>query len=582
MRFSLSCLAVVLACAVAVAVPPDPLAFMPKEATLVLKVEKPRALIEAVTSSDAYRDYEGLPAVKQALESSTAKQFFQFLKLAEEKLGQKWPQMLDSLAGCGIGVGTTGTGDNAPFVLVAQGTDEKSAAEAFKLLIELLTAELARQSPADAPIKPEVGVVKGANAMKLGDGFFALQHKATLIVTNKKEGAEKALALAAGEKGAESILTNPNVPAAKAMLGGDPLAWVWFDLKKAKEDKGLSDFLDTARTQPFILFVLGSTADAFRRADFLTAGLFQTSAGFKLSVQLPAKRVDLPPVMALHAPLKNDVPGSLPFLEPPGVLASHSMYLDVASFWKQRKTVLGEQELKDLEKAAKDISTFLPGTTVGELIETSGTHHRVVLVERGQNLYKTVPDFPLPEMALVSSMRDPKFGKNMLTTIRTAAILIGLQLGGLTLKEEKHEGVDILTYRFADEKVLESDPTNIRYNFVPSFAVVGDSFVMASSPQLLKDLIPEVKKPIDPKACSPVVWRAKGYGTGAAQALRARPEATITDSVLAQGVGLDEAKKQLERYAEWVGKLGTVGVTIDHGETAFKFEIDWQITRPVK
>lgn len=577
MRFHTTYLTVVVACAVSFAAPPDPLQFVPREATFVLKVEKPRQFVEAVTALDAFKEYETLPAVKDALESPTAKRFFQFLTLAETKLGQKWPQVLDSLAGGGMAVGTVGAGDNAPFLLALQGTDEPKSAEAFKLIGELLAAELARQSPPGTTIKPEIGETKGADVLKIGDGFFLVRHKATLLVSNKKEAAEKSLALVAGEKGAESVLANSNVQAARKLLGGDPLAWLWFDLKKAKEDKGFSDFLETARTQPFILFVLGSTADAVRRADFITAGVFQTATGFKLSVQLPAKRADLPPVMALHAPLKGETHGSLPLLEPPGVLASHSMYLDVAAFWKQRKTALGEQELKDLEKAEKDISKLLPNTSLAELLETSGPHHRVVLVERGQNQYKTVPDFPLPEMALVSSMRDPRFGKNTLTTIRTAAILIGLQVGGLTLKEEKYDGIDILTYRFADEKVLAGDSTNIRYNFVPSFAVVGESFVAASSPKLLKDLIPELKKPIDPKGCSPAVWRARGYGTGAAQWLRARPEAAITDTVLSQGVGLDDAKEQLEQLAGWVSKLGTVGVSIDHGETAFKFEVEWKL-----
>jgi hypothetical protein len=577
MRVLLSCVAVVLLSAFAGAAPPDPLRFVPDDATVVLKVEKPRQLMEAVTALDAFKEYETLPAVKDALDSPTAKRFFQLLALAETKLGQKWPQMLDRLAGGGIAVGTTGAGDNAPFLLAAQGTDEAKSAAAFKLIGELLAAELARQSPPGTMIKPEVGESNGAEVLKIGDGFVLLRHKATLLVSNKKEAAEKALALAVGEKGAESV--RAKAEPAKTLLGGDPLAWLWFDLKKAKEDKGFSDFLDTARTQPFILFVFGSTADAVRRADFVTAGVFQTSAGFKLSVQLPAKRADLPPVMALHAPLKGETHGSLPLLEPPGVLASHSMYLDVAAFWKQRKTALGEQELKDLEQAERDISKFLPNTSLAELIETSGAHHRVVLVERGENQYKSVPDFPLPEMALVSSMRDAKFGKNMLTTIRAAAILIGLQLGGLTLKEEKHDGIDILTYRFADGKPLDADPTNIRFNFVPSFAVVGDSFVAASSPRLLKDLIPEIRKPIDPALCSPAVWRAKGYGTGAAQWLKARPEASITDAVLSQGVGLDEAKRQLDQLAAWVGKLGSVGVSIDHGESAFKFEVDWSIKK---
>jgi hypothetical protein len=578
MRSLLSCIAVALAAAVAPAASPDPLRYVPKEATLVLKVEKPRAVVESVTALDAYRDYETLPQVREALESTTAKRFFQVLKLAETKLGQKWPAMLDSLAGGGMALGTVVGGENAPVLLVVQGADEKKSAEAFKLIVELIAEEFARLTPPGTPFKPDLVTMKGVEVLKLGDDALIARHEATLLFSNKKAAMEKALALVAGEKGAESVLANPNVPAAKKLLGGEPLAWLWFDLKKAKEDKAVSDFLETARTQAFLLFVIGSTVDAVRRADFVAVGLHETAVGFKLSVQLPARRADLPEVMALHAPLKGETHGSLPLLEPPGVLASQSLYLDVGSFWKNRKSALGTQELKDLEQAEKDISKLLPNTTLGELLEMSGVHHRVVLVERGQNQYKTVPDFPLPEMALVSSMRDPKFGKKITATLRTAAALLSLQLG-LTMKEEKFDDIDIVTYRFPEGKVLESDPTNIRYNFVPSFAVVGESLIVASSPKLLKDLIPEVKKPIDPKLCSPAVWRAKGYGAGAASGVKARPEASITDSVLGQGVGLDDAKKQLDQYATLLAKLGTVSVTVEHGEAAFKFEVDWQLKK---
>lgn len=576
MRSLLSCLAVAFASASAPAATPDPLRYVPADATLVLKVEKPRALVEGVTGLDAYHDYEALPQVKELLESTTAKRFFQVLKLAETKLGQKWPAMLDSIAGGGMAVGTVPGGDNAPFLLVVQGTDAKKTEAAYKLVVELISDEFARLSPPGAPVKPETGTSNGSDVLKIGDDFILVRHVDTLLVSNKKAAMEKALALVGGQKGAESV--QAKVEAGKKLLGGDPLAWFWFDLKKAKEDKGFSDFLETARTQGFLLFVIGSTVDAVRRADFVAGGLFETKAGFKLSVQLPAKRADLPEVMALHAPPKGDTPGSLPLLEPPGVLASESLYLDVGAFWKLRKTALGGQELKDLEAFEKQISAFLPGTTLGELLQMSGPHHRLVVVERGENQYKTVPDFPLPELALVSSMRDAKFGKTMTTVLRTAFALLSLQLG-LTMKEEKFDDIEIVIYHFPEGKVLESDPTNIRYNFVPSFAVVGDSLVVASSPKLLKDLIPEVKKPIDPKLCSPAVLRAKGYGAGAATGLKARPEATITGSVLGQGVGLDDAKKQLDQLSALLGKLGTLSVSIDHGETAFKVELDWQLKK---
>lgn len=574
MRSLLPSLAALLAAAVAPAATPDPLRYIPKEATLVLKVEKPRQLVESVTALDAYREYEALPQVRELLESTTAKRFFQVLKLAEKKLGQKWPDLLDSLAGGGMAVGTVPGGDNAPFLLVVQGTDAKTTEAAYKLVVELISDEFARVSPPGTTLKPDTGTSNGADVMKIGDDFILARHEATLLVSNKKSAMEKAMELVGGHKGAESV--QPRAGAAKKLLGGDPLAWLWFDLKRAKEDKGFSDFLETARTQGFLLFVIGSTVDAVRRADFVAAGLHQTKTGFKLSVQLPAKRADLPEVMALHAPLKKETHGSLPLLEPKGVLASQSLYLDVGAFWKQRKTALGGQELKDLEAFEKQISALLPGTTLGELLEMSGPHHRLVAVERGENQYKTVPDFPLPELALVTSMRDAKFGKSVSTALRTAAALLSLQLG-LKMSEEKVDGIDIVSYRFPDDKPLASDPTNIRYNFVPTFAVVGDSLVVASSPKLLKDLIPEVKKPVDAKLCSPAVWRVRGYGIGAAAAVKARPEASITDSVLGQGVGLEDAKKQLDQLARLLGNLGTLDVSIDHGDTAFKFEVDWKL-----
>ncbi|MEO2090146.1 MAG: hypothetical protein ABGY75_11695, partial [Gemmataceae bacterium] len=170
---------------------------------------------------------------------------------------------------------------------------------------------------------------------------------------------------------------------------------------------------------------------------------------------------------------------------------------------------------------------------------------------------------------------DAEFGKVMNTTLRTAAALAGLQFG-LKMTEEKHDGIDIVSYRFSENKPLDADPTNVRFNFVPSFAVVNGFLVVASSPQLLKDLSPEVKKPVDPAGCSPAVWRNRVYGAGAAAALKARPEAVITDAVLGQGIGLDEAKKQVEQIAKFLGTLGTLGVEVEHGAEAFRFEVEWK------
>jgi len=321
--------------------------------------------------------------------------------------------------------------------------------------------------------------------------------------------------------------------------------------------------------------VVGSTVDAVRRAAFVSVGLYQTTEGLRLAVKLPAKRGDLPPEFALHVPMHSKVPGSLPLLEPPGVLYSQSIYLDLATFWTERKKLLNEQVLKDFEKGVADVSKVVPGTTLGKLFEMSGPHHRFVAVERGTNHYKSTSDTPLPEMAIVSSMKDPRFGKTMNTTLRTAAALASLGIG-LTMSEEKVDEVEVVSYRFSETKVVPGDPTNVRFSFVPTFAVVNGFLVVGSSPQLVKDLIPELKKPVDPAACSPAVWRNRLYGAGAASGLKARPDAVITGAVLGQGIGLDEARKQIDQLGKFLNSLGAVEAKMDHTAEAYVFEVEWK------
>jgi hypothetical protein len=572
MRRLVPCLFVALLALPAVAA--DPLRLIPKDATLVLKVENPRRLVESITSLDVYQQYQHLPQVREVFDSTPARRFFQLVRHAETKLDKKWPVLLDALAGGGLAVGTVTGKDPAPAVLVAQGTDEPTAKAAFRLFVELLSDEIARQTNG-AVAGPEKLTKGDAEGVRLGAEFLAVRIGSAIVVSSRGDGFDKLIELAAAKTDAGSLAGVKSVAAAKAALPADPLAWVWFDLAKAKEEQAFKDFLDTARKQAFLLFVVGGTVDAVRRAGFVAAGLYQTPAGLKLSVRLPAKRADLEPVFALHAPLTGDAPGSLPLLAPPGVLYSQSFYLDVGSFWKNRKTALGEQELKDLEQADKDVSKFLPGTTLGKLLEMSGPHHRLVAVERGENQYQTVPDFPLPEMAVVSSMRDAKFGQTMKTTLRTAAAVASLSLG-MKMSEEKVGDIDVVSYRFAEGKPLDADPTNLRFNFVPSFAVVNDSLVVASSPRLLKDLLPELTKPIEPSKCSPAVWRNRVYGVGAATAVKARPDTIVSDAVLGQGLGLDEAKKRIDQLAKFLAALGTVGVELDHGAEAFKVDVEWK------
>ena len=359
-------------------------------------------------------------------------------------------------------------------------------------------------------------------------------------------------------------------PPAK-LVGGDPLAWLWLDFAKVKEGKQAKDFFENTSKDLIQTLAAGGTIDAFRRAEFIAAGLSKTPTGYTAALKLPAKRADLRNGLTLHVP-PADTPGSLPLLQPDGVIVSQSFHLDLGEFWRNRDDLVNEQQLTEIEKGVGEVSKFLPNTTIPELFAQAGPYHRFVAVRSPGLQYNVEPTQNLPAMAFVTSKCEPKFARSAAAGLRAAALLAGFQYG-LKMTEETHDGVTVVSYRFPEDGEYRGDDDNVRFNFVPCFAAVGDSFIVASDPRLLKDLIPELKSPT-PEG-SPTVWRGRAFAAGAAGLVLDNPEPTITTTVLNDGVGLDRARQQVTDLANWVKTLGTYELNIDHNTDSFEVRLEW-------
>src|SRR5436305_3645810 len=130
---------------------------------------------------------------------------------------------------------------------------------------------------------------------------------------------------------------------------------------------------------------------------------------------------------------------------------------------------------------------------IDKLFVQSGPYHRMVAVHRDKSLYKVEPQVKLPDFGYVVSMRDPAFGKSVEVLIRGGAAILSTQVS-LKLFEEKYGDTPILGYRFPEDGKFPADEQNLRFNFVPCYAVVQDQAIAASSVELCKELIDIVKK----------------------------------------------------------------------------------------
>ncbi|HJZ54718.1 MAG TPA: hypothetical protein VKE74_07145 [Gemmataceae bacterium] len=552
---------------------PDPLRCIPASSQVVVKVENPRKLAEAVVALDALKAAQGIPQARAVLDSTTARRLLQMLAYVEQELGAKWPELLDQLAGGGIALGAP-LGDNNPPVLVAiQGRDEKQVAKAFDLLIRVADEELTRLGAKERPVR---GKLLDHDTVRLGE-FQAARVGAAVLVSNNDDALKAGVILAANHKPdapPAGLLAKKSVQDARKLLPKDPLAWLWVDLSTLKESQAAKDFFASTRDDLFQTLLGGTTIDCVRRSDFVAAGLYQEKTGFRLAVRLPAGRSEFPPEFALHVPPKGE-PGSLPLLEPPGVIYSQSFYLDIGYLWKNRDKLINEQTRKQIEEGEQQLSKILPGSVkLGELLEAWGPYHRIVVVNQEKLPYKTEPGVRLPGFAYVARMGDPKFGTGLESIIRSGGVVASLQYN-LKMVEETHDGVKVVGWRFSETKPIPEDSQNLRFNYEPCFCTVGDEFVFASSFEVARKIITEIRRTAQMPG-NPAVWQGKLYADGAADLLFSFSDPLITETILGEGVGLDEARQQIKDIAAYVRKLGTIRVEIDERDAEYRLDVVWE------
>lgn len=554
--------------------PPDPLRLVPASADLVLKIEKPRGLVEAFTSQPVLQQLLQFEAVRDALDTASVRRFYQLLAYYERELGAAWPELLDQTAGGGIVLAVQLSADQKDnkLLLAIQARDEKQLRKLFELVQRVVQDELDRQ---DAKVRLEKTTYKGVEGVKVGPDFCAAGAGSTLLVANKVDVLKTAIDRHQGDfKSGPGVLEAKKFRAAKRLVGEDALAWLYFDLAKAKQAPGAKDVFSRPANDQNLTVLFGGWIDTIRRSDFVAAGFYRESDGLRLSVRLPAGRDGMTEEMAFHVPLKGQ-PGTLPPLEPAGTLFSTSFYLDLAAMWEQRAKLFPPKVVKGLEDFDKQGSRFTVGTSVSKLFGQSGPYHRVVVAQPSRPAYKTGPGTKIPAFAVVTSMRDPAFGQSLEAMLRAAG-LFSLGQVKLSMKEEKVGDVTLVTYRFDEQAPLPADAGNIRFNFTPCFARVGDQFVLASTTDLGRELIGLLSKKRTPEPTT-ATSRMRFSGAGAAAALKAAEDQVITQAILDRAVPAERAKEEVAQFMKYLEQLGRLEVSSDYRADQFRFDLRWQM-----
>jgi hypothetical protein len=551
--------------------PPDPLRLVPEEADLVVKIESPRKLIETGLNLDAVKQLFQLEAIQEFYDSTNFRLFYQLIAYYEKELGHPWPEILDRVAGGGVVFSAKLGPEPAPVLLVIQGKDEVFLKKFLQVTLEVVDQEQARRGIKE---RLERGKYHEFEILNFGKDIHAALCGSALLISNKDFTLQRALDLSK-ENGKKTLAQSALVANARGLLPKDPLAWLWLNLDVAHKAPQAKDIFTRPRNDGILTVLFGGLLDIIGRAPYVCAAIAQEDNGLVATIRLPRGLEGLPSELTTHVPPANQ-PGPRSLLEPHGVLASESFYLDPGKFWEKRKELFNAKQVKTFEDFDKNSSIFLLGHHFSELITKVGTRHRFVAVNQPQAGYPIQPDQPIPAFALVVEMKDASLGKSVESLVRGAALLAGTQVK-LKLVEENASGVPIIGYRFLEGSKIKINSRNFVNNFSPCMAVVGDQLVACSTLELCHEIVgllqmesQDIKTP-GPGAS--VLTRI--YPEGGAEALRSTQDQLIAQTILNRAVTPDDARKQVNLLIDWVRQLGTVQAESIYAVKDFRFDIKW-------
>lgn len=557
--------------------PASPLRVIPNTADVVVQVKDPRALIETITKEELTQQLLKLPFVDELLKTTQVQRFFQLVKYYERDLGKSWPDLLDDIAGNGI-VLATKIGNGSPAVVAFEGRNADTVTKFTESVVKVIEQELTRQG---VPAKIESGEYEGVQVYRFGNAYLA--HKGTtLLFTNKKEAGKHCIALLNGNA-KDSLANDARLARSEKILPKDTLVSLYVNFEPIRKIPDLAIFLGET-PEPVFQVLGGPTLDILRRTPFVTVALAKTDSGYLLTARAPKGTKGMGKFKPLFIAEGKDMPPSRPLLTPKGTIFSTSFYWDLSKIWTDRYQLLGDKTAKQLEQADRQTAQIpIRNLRLSKLLSVIGPYHRIVVTNQKESGYKHHPNQTIPALAFITEPRDLKEFKSYVEPlIRGGGLFLTFQVG-LSMEEKEYKGCKIVGYRFTENSTIPGDTQGIRFNFSPCFFTCEGQFVVCSTleqaPIIIDDLQAKSKMPSKNQTGVSV---SRIYTGGIMTLLETGRQNLVTQTVLDQGVSVNDAKKQVEELFSVVRKTGGVSLDENIYPNQFEYNVRFHLKKATK
>lgn len=457
---------------------------LPASVVAYVEMASPTRLVEYILKHPLRGRVEALPAIADALKSDGFTQFRSAVSVFEAGMGMRWPKVVAALSHGGV---------YAAFDAKHQGGIALLQAENEEVLVQFrdtVFSAVRAGRPAGAKGDPiQRSEFRGVTKYTVGGDVELAFHQRWLIVANKSASLDWVLGQLL-DPASESLADQNEFQQAHAMANSNALAWGMVDVG-AIRDAGVAKRLYSGKTDNVLVeMLLGGIVSTLQHTPFVTAELFarDETIDLRLTSQLDTSWAGEDRAYYFGADGLAEAP-EMPDLE--NRVFALSAYRDLSDMWLRAGDLMTEKANDQLAQADTQLTTFFSGKDFGEDILGSFGPEVQLLVARQEFDAFPQPAIRLPAFALKMNMNEPEKTRPELRRVFQSFIgflnITGAMQGQpqFDLGMQQTDAVQLVTANYVvNEELQDATDAPINFNFSPTLAFAGTTFVLASTTDL--------------------------------------------------------------------------------------------------
>ncbi len=549
--------------------------WVPQDAALALEILRPAPVLDLATNPQVLQRITSLPTYQKASKETKLRELLTGISFLEARLDVSWPVALHRLLDGGVLLSLHP--DNG-VLLITEAKDESLLRELHEVLTAVAKGEAKK---AGHPNRVVASEHRGVTTWTFGGNEIHAIVGNRFLIANRPALLQAALDLRAKADG-KSLATLPAFQAAKQAAGPEALGAAFVNLEVFRQLPQVQKALALPEN-PVATLLIASVTDTMRKANWLAVGLDLDKHVLTLKATANTETTDGRSLTAFTFPSQADE-GALPNLDVPGLIAGLSFYRDLHRFYAAKDDLFPErtsgliffENMMGIFFSGRDLTEEVLGQTRPEI--------RFVMAEQKYDPAVGTPRIQLPSFAAIFRLRHPEKAAILAEEAWQKAVgLINVTRGqkaqaGLIIDRVDHKNVRFSVAYFPTFDEQDKTDLDLRFNFRPALARVGEYLVVASTEGLAKDLIDALQRQANEsvKALAQTHSLIEVDAARLASILQTNRNALVRQNMVEKGKTQEQADTEFDFLMFLIRHLGRARLSVGtpHGQQQAHVELE--------